>query len=301
MSLIHQALKKIHAAEKTEALNSPAFGAPSLIKEGAGGSYFNLPAVRVRTILLALSSLILVFAVWWVIGRIGFSTQHQMVFKKPQPDLESMGQAKLRQIQSGASFPDVKGSGVIAAAEPALSVGSEDGFQTALKAAKTKNINGVELYKHGSFFLAKNEFLSSIEIFPEYAEAYNNLGLTYKQLGDMKSAEVNYKKALQYKPGYPEAMNNYGILLETKGNSNVAREYFKKAVLIAPDYPDPYLNMAVSLENGKRIEDAIIYYEGFLSHAEQALRQAQDEILLRDVRERVLYLKANSFAVGKNR
>ncbi|MEK6599390.1 MAG: tetratricopeptide repeat protein [Deltaproteobacteria bacterium] len=290
MSLIHQALKKIHAAEKTEALNSPAFGAPSLIKEGAGGSYFNLPAARVRTILLALSSLILVFAVWWA-----------MVFKKPQPDLESMGQANLRQIQSVASFPDVKGSGVIAAAEPALSVGREDGFQTALKAAKIRNINGVELYKHGSFFLAKNEFLSSIEIFPEYAEAYNNLGLTYKQLGDMKGAEVNYKKALQYKPGYPEAMNNYGILLETKGNSNAAREYFKKAVLIAPDYPDPYLNMAVSLENGKRIEDAIIYYEGFLSHAEQALRQAQDEILLRDVRERVLYLKANSFAVGKNR
>ena len=294
MSLIHQALKKVQTIEKTEAL-------PVYSEWAKGHAYFNLPAARVKTILLALSSLILVFTVWWAIDRIGFSTQHQMVFKKPQPDLESMGQANLRQIQSVASFPDVKGSGVIAAAEPALSVGREDGFQTALKAAKIRNINGVELYKHGSFFLAKNEFLSSIEIFPEYAEAYNNLGLTYKQLGDMKGAEVNYKKALQYKPGYPEAMNNYGILLETKGNSNAAREYFKKAVLIAPDYPDPYLNMAVSLENGKRIEDAIIYYEGFLSHAEQALRQAQDEILLRDVRERVLYLKANSFAVGKNR
>ena len=285
MSLIHQALKKVQTIEKTEAL--PVYS------EGAKGHiYFNLPAARVRTILLALSLLILVFAVWWAIGRIGFSTRHQVVFKKPQPDLESMGQANLRQIQSGASFPDVKGvkgSGVIAAAEPAL------------KAAKTKNINGVELYKQGRFFLAKMEFLSSIEIFPEYAEAYNNIGLTYKQLGDIKNAEDSYKKALQYKPGYPEAMNNYGILLETKGNSNAAREYFKKAVLIAPDYPDPYLNMAVSLENSKRIEDAIIYYEGFLSHAEQALWQVQGEILLRDVRERVLYLKANNFAVEKNR
>src|SRR3989338_7514891 len=206
MSLIHQALNKIQTIEKTEAL--PVYS------EGAKGHiYFNLPAARVRTILLALSLLILVFAVWWA-----------MVFKKPQPDLESMGQANLRQIQSGASFPDVKGvkgSGVIAAAEPAL------------KAAKTKNINGVELYKQGRFFLAKMEFLSSIEIFPEYAEAYNNIGLTYKQLGDIKNAEDSYKKALQYKPGYPEAMNNYGILLETKGNSNAAREYFKKAVLIA--------------------------------------------------------------------
>ena len=272
MSLIHQALKKVQTIEKTEALPVYSEGVKGLIS-------FDLPAIRVRTILLTLSLIILVSAVLWV-----------MVFKKPQPDLESTGQTNLRQIQSGESLlPDAKGSSAVPAAEPALS------------AAKTKNINGVELYKQGSFFLAKKEFLSSIEIFPEYAEAYNNIGLTYKQLGDINSAEDSYKKALQYKPGYPEAMNNYGILLETKGNSNAAREYFKKAVLIAPDYPDPYLNMAVSLENSKRIEDAIIYYEGFLSHAEQALRQAQDEILLRDVRERLLYLKANSFAVGKNR
>ena len=284
MSLIHQALKKVQTIEKTEAL--PVYG------EGVKGRiYFNLPAIRVRTILLPLSLLILVFAVWWA-----------MVFKKPQPDLESTGQTSIRPVQSGESpLPDAKGSSAVPAAEPALSAASEDSFQTALKAAKAKNIKGVELYKQGRFFLAKMEFLSSIEIFPEYAEAYNNIGLTYKQLGDIKNAEDSYKKALQYKPGYPEAMNNYGILLETKGNSNAAREYFKKAVLIAPDYPDPYLNMAVSLENSKRIEDAIIYYEGFLSHAEQALWQVQGEILLRDVRERVLYLKANNFAVEKNR
>lgn len=284
MSLIHQALKKVQTIEKTEAL--PVYS------EGVKGRiYFDLPAIRVRTILLTLSLIVLVSAVWWA-----------MVSKKPQPDLESTGQTNLRQIQSVESLlHDAKGSGAITEAEPALSAGSEDSFQTALKAAQTKNIKGVELYKQGRFFLAKAEFLSSIGIFPEYAEAYNNIGLTYKQIGDMKSAEENYKKALKYKPDYPEAMNNYGILLEAKGNSNAAREYFKKAVLISPDYPDPYFNMAVSLENSKKIEDAIIYYEGFLSHAEKAIRQAHDKILLRDIRERVLYLKVNKFAVEKNR
>lgn len=286
MSLIHQALKKVQITEKTEAM--PVYS------EGAkGGIYFNLPAARVRTILLAISLTILIFAGWWVIGRIGFSNQHQIVFKKPQPDFESMERTVSPDVKGA------KGSGVFAAAQPAISWKREANFQTAIEAAKIRNINGVELYKQGSFSLAKMEFLSSIEIFSEYAEAYNNLGLTYKQLGDMKGAEDSYKKALQYKPSYPEAMNNYGILLEAKGNANAAREYFKKAVFIAPDYPDPYLNMAVSLENGKRIEDAIIYYEGFLSYAKQAPRQAQDELLLRDVRERVLYLKANSIAVGK--
>ncbi len=268
MSLIHQALKKIQITEKTEAM--PVYS------EGAkGGIYFNLPAARVRTVLIVFSSLTALFAGWLAIGRFGFLIPHQTVSLTPHSVIKS--------------------SDKIALSEQ----GRENSFQTAPEAAKARNMSGIELYKQGSFSLAKMEFLSSIEIFSEYAEAYNNLGLTYKQLGDMKGAEDSYKKALQYKPSYPEAMNNYGILLEAKGNANAAREYFKKAVFIASDYPDPYLNMAVSLENGKRIEDAIIYYEGFLSYAKQAPRQAQDELLLRDVRERVLYLKANSIAVGK--
>lgn len=281
MSLIHQALKKVQTIEKTEAL--PVYS------EGVKGRiYFALPAIKVRTILLPLSLLILVSVVWWV-----------MVFRKPQPDLKSTGQTTPRQIQSVESLlSDAKGSGAVATVKPALSEGPDGSL---LKAAKTKNMKGMEFYRQGRFLLAKAEFLSSIEIFPEYAEAYNNIGLTYKQMGDMKGAEENYKKALKYKPDYPEAMNNYGILLEANGNSNTAREYFKKAVLIAPDYPDPYLNMAVSLENSKKIEDAIIYYEGFLSHAEKALIQAYDKILLRDIRERVIYLKVNNFAVEKNR
>jgi tetratricopeptide (TPR) repeat protein len=284
MSLIHQALKKVQTIEKAEAL--PVYS------EGLKGRLsFNLPAIRVRAILLILSLLILVFAVWWA-----------MFFKKPRPDLISTEQTNRRQIRSGESLlPDANSSSAVTAEQPALTAGSDDSFLAAIESAKTKNLKGVELYKQGRFFLANAEFLSSIEIFPEYAEAYNNIGLTYKQMGDMKSAEENYQKAIQYKPGYPEAMNNYGILLEAKGNSNAAREYFKKAILIAPDYPDPYFNMAVSLENSKKIEDAVIYYEGFLSHAEKVLRQDHDKIFLKDVRERVLYLKVNNLAVEKDR
>jgi len=280
MSLIHQALKKVQTIEKAEDI-------PIYSERLKRRLSFNLPVIRVRAILFILSLLILVFAVWWA-----------MIFKKPQPVLISTEQTNRRQIRSGESLlPDANSSSAVTAEKPALTAGSDDSFNAALESAKTNNLKGVELYKQGRFFLAKAEFLSSIEMFPEYAEAYNNMGLTYKQMGDMKSAEENYKKAIQYKPGYPEAMNNYGILLEAKGNNNAAREYFKKAILIAPEYPDPYLNMAVSLENSKKFKDAVIYYEGFLAHAEKVLRQDHDKIFLRDVRERVLYLKVNNLAV----
>ncbi len=268
MSLIHQAIKKVQTAQRTDAL--PVYG-----EEAKGRVYFNLPAARARIILIVFSLLIAVFAVWLAIGRIGFLIPHRTVSLTPL----------------GADLKAVS-NGVIASPEE----GHEKRFQTALEAARVKNMRGIELYKQGSFSLAKNEFLSSVEIFPKYAEAYNNLGLAYKQLGDINGAENSYKNALQYKPDYPEAMNNYGVLLEASGNSNAAKEYFKKAVLIASDYPDPYLNMAISLEKDKRFEQAISYYEGFLSRMKQG-----DDFLVKNVRERMLYLNANRFAVEKNR
>lgn len=278
MSLIHQALKKAQTAQETDAL--PVYG-----EEAKGRVYFNLPAARPRIVLIVFSLLIALFAGWWAIGRFGFLIPHQTISVTPLANVPVAIKSSDKLVPEGFN----RG---IASSEQ----NRENSFQTAPEAARAKNMSGIELYKQGSFSLAKTEFLSSIEIFPKYAEPYNNLGLTYKQLGNIKGAEDSYKKALQYKPDYPEAMNNYGVLLEAMGNSNAAREYFKKAVLIKPDYPDPYLNMAISLEKDKRFEQAISYYEGFLSRMKQG-----DDSLIKNVRERLIYLNANKFAVGKNR
>ncbi|MBI3755721.1 MAG: tetratricopeptide repeat protein [Deltaproteobacteria bacterium] len=316
MSLIHQALKKAQIAQETDVL--PVYG-----EEAKGRVYSNFPAARARIILIVFSSLIALFVGWWAIGRFGFLISHQTVSLPPfakdfgagmkQPNVPVAIKSSDKLVPEGFN----RG---IASSEQSR----ENSFQTAPEVARAKNMRGMELYKQGSFSLAKNEFLSSIEIFPQYAEAYNNLGLTYKQLGDIKAAEDSYKRAIQYKPDYPEAMNNYGVLLEAMGNSNAAKEYFKKAVLIAPDYPDPYLNMAISLEKDKRFEQAISYYEGFLSRmnpvrsssvmntfasnnnsvareeASNGVKQGDDS-LIKNVRERMLYLNANRFAVDKSR
>lgn len=284
MSLIYQALKKAQIAQRADAV--PVYG-----EEAKGGVYFNLPAARTRIVVIVFSLALALFAGWWAVGRRGLLIPRQTV--------SATNSAK---DFRGANPPPVPlqredGSGVKSSDAIALSErGGKNSFQTALEAARAKNLKGMEFYKQGDFPLAKSEFLSSIEIFPQYAEAYNNLGLTYKQLGDMKNAENSYEKALEYKPDYPEAMNNYGVVLEAMGNSNEAREYFKKAVLIAPEYPDPYLNMAISLEKGKRFEQAISYYEGFLSCVKQG-----DNSLIKNVRERMLYLSANRFEIEKNR
>jgi Tfp pilus assembly protein PilF len=265
MSLIHQALKKVQTNQGDNAL--PLYQEPALRGQGSGS--------RSRKIFLLISLFCLLFAViagWTIIMR----QTNNVGVKDNSNDVtltkNHVNTAVLITIDSKAKDQEINSDG--------------NRLLTAWEEAKNRNLHGIDLYKQGKFSLAKGEFLSSIKIFPEYAEAYNNLGLTYKQLGDMKGAADSYKKALHYRSDYPEALNNYGVLLEAKGDSKTAKEYFKKAILTKPDYPEPYLNMAVSLEKGKRFEEAITYYEGFLSQ-----RKSEDNPLTKEVRERILYLR----------
>ncbi|MBI5286668.1 MAG: tetratricopeptide repeat protein [Deltaproteobacteria bacterium] len=161
---------------------------------------------------------------------------------------------------------------------------------TAIEKARGHNKRGVELYMKGRFIEAAHEFDEAIKLYPNYAEAYNNLGLVSRKMGDNKKAKSNYEKALGYRPDYSEALNNYGILLEDLGKREEAMEYFKKASQIAPLYPAPYLNMAISLEKGGRVEEAVWYYRRFLSLPEGS----EDPELIKKVKEKILYLTTGS-------
>lgn len=287
MSIIHQALKKAQTNKMDDVLSMHQ--EPAVKEEKSTARNRNFPfLIIVFCIIFAAAAIAGWRIVIWQGGYSGAKNSGGAA------KISSLGVAPSKMplsIKKESAAVKEKGNDIKSAASPAA----------ALEKARNKNLNGMKLYKQGKFSLAKNEFLASIEIFPEYAVAYNNLGLTYKQLGDMKGAENSYKNALRHKPDYPEAMNNYGVLLEAKGDSKTAREYLKKAILISRDYPEPYLNMAVSLERDNRFEDAITYYEGFLSHLSVKQAAGKDDPIARDVRERLIYLNANAniFATEK--
>ena len=47
-----------------------------------------------------------------------------------------------------------------------------------------------------------------IKLKPDYAEAYNNMGVAYKENSDFSAAIESYRKAISLKPGLVEAYNN---------------------------------------------------------------------------------------------
>ena len=86
-------------------------------------------------------------------------------------------------------------------------------------AAENNNYYGVVLNSYGRFEEAITKFTGAIDVYPEYAIAYNNRGVAYASIGDFVQATEDFIKALRINPYYYDAQVNYQRI---KGNVSVA-------------------------------------------------------------------------------
>ena len=59
----------------------------------------------------------------------------------------------------------------------------------------------------------------ALELKPDLAGAHNNLGIAFKDQGNLEKAVASYRRALELKPDYAEAQFNLGNALKDEGNS----------------------------------------------------------------------------------
>ena len=112
---------------------------------------------------------------------------------------------------------------------------------------------------------AIDAYKKAVSIKPDYFEAYNKAGLSFKMVGRLEEAVEAYKKAISIRPDYCEAYNNMGVALKTIGRLEEAIEAYKKALSIRPDYCEAYNNMGNALNEQGHIDDAIEAYNKALS------------------------------------
>ncbi|MBI5893292.1 MAG: tetratricopeptide repeat protein [Deltaproteobacteria bacterium] len=146
------------------------------------------------------------------------------------------------------------------------------------------NKKGMDFFREKKFIDAKSSFEAALQIDPNYAEAYNNLGLTYKQMGSLEMAKKNYEEAIRMKKDYPEALNNYGLLLSSMGDDKKSVEYFKMAIGSDKDYADAFLNMAIVLERQSNIREAREAYKNFIILAK---KKGVDEHMINEVKKHI--------------
>lgn len=115
----------------------------------------------------------------------------------------------------------------------------------------------------GRTAIALEEARIALAADPNYAPAYNLLGMIHMVLNESGLAEENFQKALRLAPGDPEISNNYGWFLCQNGREKVSIAYFMAAAK-NPLYTiptKPYTNAGVCslrLKDDRAAEDYLL-------------------------------------------
>ena len=96
-------------------------------------------------------------------------------------------------------------------------------------------------------------------------EAYNNLGVTFKQLGELNESSNNYQRAIKINPQYAEAYNNLGNVYNSNEKIDDAILNYKKAIKLNSNFVEAYSNLESLLKEVGKIDEAKKYEDKLLS------------------------------------
>ncbi|NQY67211.1 MAG: tetratricopeptide repeat protein [Flavobacteriales bacterium] len=128
-------------------------------------------------------------------------------------------------------------------------------IQTSAGSARMHYYHGLEITKvvalaepdkekRKAFFLEGISFLEkAVAIYPNYADAYSQIGLTYYRMDDYDKAKEKYLKALEFNSKKPLTYSNLGAIYFNRQQYKEAQEMFEKAIYFDPRFADGYLNL----------------------------------------------------------
>ena len=106
--------------------------------------------------------------------------------------------------------------------------------------AKAHYALGLAILEQGNEQAAESHFQRAIELDEDYKAAFagvcNTLAVTRFRAGDFAAALVHIKKALEMDENYAEAHNNAGLIYLQLGQPDRAFEHLEEALRIKPDF-----------------------------------------------------------------
>jgi type IV pilus assembly protein PilF len=127
--------------------------------------------------------------------------------------------------------------------------------------------------ERGNMGVALEESRTALSADPNYAPAYNVLGLVHMELRENAVAQQQFERGLHLAPNDPDLNNNYGWFLCQTGRESQSIAYFL-AALKNPLYNTParsYVNAGLCSMRANNERDAVDYFE-------RALRSSPDNL-----------------------
>ncbi len=124
-------------------------------------------------------------------------------------------------------------------------------------------------FNQQQYLQAMDRFRECIHICPEYAEAYNHMGMALAALNRDGEAIEQYQKALRYDAKSAEFRNNLAISQRKLGQYPEAVDSYQCALALDPDSAVTHYNLANALQEMGALERA-------LGHFDRAIALAPD-------------------------
>ena len=105
---------------------------------------------------------------------------------------------------------------------------------------------------------AKKFYLKAIQIDSKYVEAYDNLGLVYRRLGELDNAIEYYKKSIELFPDGQMAHQNLAVVYGIKKEYQNAIKEYEAILRISPNNPEGYFGIANSYMMLSQFDDALV-------------------------------------------
>jgi tetratricopeptide (TPR) repeat protein len=116
---------------------------------------------------------------------------------------------------------------------------------------------GIIFKEKGQIYEAVNQYQEAIRLNPDYAGAYYNKGIAYSKLGQYQLAIESYNEAIRRTPDNAFYYNNRGSAYYKLGQYQRAFDDFCLATRFKPDYADAYYNRGVAYSRSDQYQLAI--------------------------------------------
>ena len=148
-------------------------------------------------------------------------------------------------------------------------------YTTAVKGLSAQDWfdKGYALGMAGNYQAALEAFGKTIELNPQYANAYYNRGVAYQSLGNIKQAIKDFDRAIELNPQDAEAYYNRGVAYDNLGNIKQAIKDYDRAIELNPQDAEAYYNRGIAYANLGNDKQAI---ENFKIAARLGHKAAQD-------------------------
>jgi hypothetical protein len=137
--------------------------------------------------------------------------------------------------------------------------------QTISELLRIHYLQGRQYLEQGDFQAATSRFQSALSLNPDYAPAYEGLGLVHLEQGDFLEAQRYLEEARQRDHTFAPLYIGLGRVLSAQGDHQGAVSHFQRALELAPSNADAFFYL------GKTYVDL-----GQYSRAEECFKKALD-------------------------